>query len=65
VGSGIKTVVNVCSGITSSAGIHGVGWVNFVFADCCGRPIASLKRINPTSELREGGFCEMAVGTTV
>ena len=64
-GSGIKTVVNVRSGITYGAGIHGVGWVNFVFADCHGRPIASLERINPTSKLREGGFCEMSVRTTV
>jgi hypothetical protein len=55
--NGIFVVVR--NGIAPGADILVVRWVNFV------RPIASLKHIYPTSEFREGGFREMAVGTTV
>ena len=90
-GIGIKTVVNVCSGVTpasstgvvsTAASINGsilvicngiapgadiliVQWVNFVHEECRSRPITGLERIDPTNELWEGGFCEMAVRTTV
>jgi hypothetical protein len=53
------------NGIAPGADILIVQWVNFVHGECRSRPITGLERIDPTNELREGGFCEMAVRTTV